>query len=181
MSNVAPPKNNVGRSLVRNASMGKHQAYKKSHVDYIHDLSLFYLPNCSLIQFVTSRNPTTACLQLLRMALPFISNAFLWGFLALVLWTLFSKLYKAYASPLRDVQGPWLARFTRLWYAMSSYSRKSHEIHVDLHKKYGPIIRIAPNDYSIDDLEASKIIYRSRDPLVKVCGRYFCSTESTPR
>lgn len=33
MSNVAPPKNKVGRSLVRNASMGKHQAYKKSHVD----------------------------------------------------------------------------------------------------------------------------------------------------
>ena len=103
------------------------------------------------------------------MALPFIFNAFMWIFLALVLWTLFSKLYQAYASPLRDVQGPWLARFTRLWYAMSAYSRKSHEIHVDLHKKYGPIVRIAPNEYSIDDLEASKIIYRSREPLVKVC------------
>lgn len=38
---------------------------------------------------------------------------------------------------------------------------------MDLHKKYGPVVRIAPNEYSIDDLEASKIIYRSRDPLVK--------------
>ena len=132
------------------------------------NLSLFYLPMFpDLVHNIPK--PTIACLQLLNMALPFISNAFMWVSLTLVLCSLFSKLYQAYASPLRDVQGPWLARFTRLWYAMSSYSRKSHEIHVDLHKKYGRIVRIAPNDYSIDDLEASKIIYRSREPLVKVC------------
>ena len=93
----------------------------------------------------------------------------LWFTLALVLCTLFRKLYEAYASPLRDVQGPWLARFTRLWYAWSAYSRQSHKIHTKLHQNYGSIVRIAPNEYSIDDFEASKIIYRSRDPLVKVC------------
>lgn len=89
--------------------------------------------------------------------------------LALVLYTLVSKIYQAYASPLRDVQGPWLARFTRFWYVRSAYSRQSHKIHMDLHHKYGSIVRIAPNEYSIDDFEASKIIYRSRDPLSKVC------------
>ena len=41
---------------------------------------------------------------------------------------------------------------------------------MDLHDKYGPIVRIAPNEYSIDDYEAAKVIYRTRDPLVKVCG-----------
>lgn len=101
------------------------------------------------------------------MSFPNVSNVALWFALALVLWALFSKLYQAYASPLRDVQGPWLARFTRFWYARSVYSRQGHKINLDLHKKYGPIVRIAPNEYSIDDLEASKIIYRSRDPLVK--------------
>lgn len=93
----------------------------------------------------------------------------LWFTVALVVCTLFSKLYQAYSSRLRDVQGPWLARFTRLWYAWSTYSRQSHKIHMNLHNKYGSIVRIAPNVYSIDDFEASKIIYRSRDPLVKVC------------
>ena len=99
-------------------------------------------------------------------------NAFslaLWFTLALVLCTLVSKFYQAYGSPLRDVQGPWLARFTRFWYVRSAYSRQSHKIHMDLHKKYGSIVRIAPNHYSIDDFEASKVIYRSRDPLNKVC------------
>ncbi len=102
------------------------------------------------------------------MSLPNIFNVAVWFALALLLWTLLSKLYRAYASPLKDVQGPWLARFTRLWYAKSAYSRQGHKINMDLHKKYGPIVRIAPNEYSIDDLEAAKIIYRSRDPLVKV-------------
>lgn len=103
------------------------------------------------------------------MSLPNVSDVALWFALALGLWIFLSKLYQAYASPLRDVQGPWLARFTRFWYARSTYSRQGHKINMDLHKKYGPIVRIAPNEYSIDDLEASKIIYRSRDPLVKVC------------
>lgn len=103
------------------------------------------------------------------MSPPDVLNVALWFALALVLWTVFSKLHQAYASPLRDVQGPWLARFTRFWYAKSTYSRQGHKFNMDLHQKYGPIVRIAPNEYSIDDLEASKIIYRARDPLVKVC------------
>ena len=113
------------------------------------------------------------------LALNAISVA-LWLILALLLWTLLRKLYQAYASPLRDVQGPWLARFTRLWYLRTTYSRQGHKIIMNLHDKYGPIVRIAPNEYGIDDFEASKIIYRSRDPLVKVCGAvlqgpYCCS------
>ena len=102
-----------------------------------------------------------------------------WFTLALVVCTLFSKIYQAYTSPLKDVQGPWLARFTRLWYARSTYSRQSHKIHMNLHHKYGSIVRIAPNEYSIDDLEASKIIYRSRDPLIKVC-QLLCVVRCAP-
>ena len=158
----------AGASYVTQAWV-KHQAYKRSHDDVQSQPPTLLIFQCSLIQLITSQKPTIASLQLPKMALPPVFDAILWVPLALLLWTLFSKLYQAYTSPLRDVKGPWLARFTRLWYAMSSYSRKSHEIHTDLHKKYGPIVRIAPNDYSIDDLEASKIIYRSRDPLVKVC------------
>ena len=32
----------------------------------------------------------------------------------------------------------------------------------------GPIVRISPNEYSIDDPEAARIIYRAKDELVKV-------------
>ena len=84
---------------------------------------------------------------------------------ALVLRT----LYKAYATPLRDIPGPLLlAKYTRFWLCKAINSRKYHEINVSIHRKYGPIVRISPNEYSIDDLEASKIIYRSHEQLVKV-------------
>lgn len=32
----------------------------------------------------------------------------------------------------------------------------------------GPIVRISPNEYSIDDPDAARIIYRTKDELVKV-------------
>lgn len=97
------------------------------------------------------------------IVLTFLS-CFCLAFLSLIIHSLF----KAYVTPLREVPGPWLARFTRIWLLKAINSRKYQDINIDLHRKYGPVVRIAPNEYSIDDLEASKIIYRSRDQLVKV-------------
>ena len=87
--------------------------------------------------------------------------------LALLLPIVYSLL-KAYNSPLRSVPGPWLARYTSIWLIKAIGSRDYHKINIRLHQKYGAVVRVAPNEYSIDDLEASKIIYRSRDQLVKV-------------
>lgn len=80
----------------------------------------------------------------------------------------FRTLYHAYVTPLRDIPGPLLAKFTRLWLLRAIYTRKYHEINSQLHQKYGPIVRLAPNEYSIDDPEAASIIYRSKDQLIKV-------------
>ncbi|KAH9207923.1 cytochrome P450 [Leptodontidium sp. 2 PMI_412] len=68
-----------------------------------------------------------------------IGGYFLLLFLGSVLRALF--------SPLLTVPGPFLARFTRMWYFLA------------VHRKYGPIVRIAPNYYSIDDPNAVKTIY----------------------
>ena len=80
----------------------------------------------------------------------------------------FRTVYRAYATPFQDVPGPLLARFTRLWLTKAIYSRKYHKINTEIHRKYGPIVRIAPNEYSIDDPDAAQAIYRSRDQLSKV-------------
>lgn len=83
-------------------------------------------------------------------------------------YTIFRTLYSAYATPLRDVPGPWLAKFTRLWLLQAIRSREYQKINLQLHQKYGPIVRLAPNEYSIDDPEAAQIIYRTKHQLVKV-------------
>jgi hypothetical protein len=71
-------------------------------------------------------------------------------------------------DPLRDVPGPFLARFTRLWYFWEVYKGTYELTDVKLHKKYGAIVRIAPNEYSIDDVEAAKAIYGHGNAFIKV-------------
>ena len=79
----------------------------------------------------------------------------------------FRTIHRAYFTTLSDIPGPWLAKFTRFWLAKAIYSRNYHKINAELHEKWGPVVRIAPNEYSIDDADAAQIIYRSRDQLDK--------------
>ena len=47
------------------------------------------------------------------------------------------KVYRAISSPLRKVPGPFLARFSRLWYFRHVYNGDYHMTDVELHRKYG--------------------------------------------
>ncbi|KAF2964007.1 hypothetical protein GQX73_g9563 [Xylaria multiplex] len=72
-----------------------------------------------------------------------------------LVWGIISALF----SPLRSIPGPFLSRFTDIWY-LSRLVRFNFQIeHVELHRKYGPIVRLAPNRYSFADPEALKPIY----------------------
>ncbi|KAH7018788.1 cytochrome P450 [Ilyonectria destructans] len=77
------------------------------------------------------------------------------------------RLYRALTTPLRGIQGPWLARFSRLWLFREAYNGTFMHTNSKLHEKYGPIVRIAPNEYSIDDPSAVQIIYGSRGRFKK--------------
>jgi cytochrome P450 len=65
--------------------------------------------------------------------------------------------YKTLTSPLRKIPGPFLARFTRLWYLRRLQLGRFHEDNITLHRKYGPIVRIAPKLYSISTPD--KVVY----------------------
>lgn len=49
-------------------------------------------------------------------------------------------IYQAYFTTLRDIPGPWQARFTRLWLLNAISSRSFHTINLDLHRKYGTLV-----------------------------------------
>jgi hypothetical protein len=87
----------------------------------------------------------------------------------------------AVIDPLRDIPGPFLARFTRLWYFFEVYKGSFEISNVALHKTYGSIVRIAPNEYSIDDVEAAKSIYGHGNAFVKVCTCTFQCVSVTDR
>ncbi|KAH8596048.1 cytochrome protein [Bisporella sp. PMI_857] len=76
-----------------------------------------------------------------------------------VVWCIYGVIYNLFLSPLRTVPGPFLARFTRLWEANTVRTGNSHKDYVELHKKYGPIVRVAPNRYSFQRPEDMAKIY----------------------
>ncbi|CAK7239412.1 MAG: hypothetical protein STHCBS139747_000842 [Sporothrix thermara] len=67
-------------------------------------------------------------------------------------------LYRRYASPLRRFPGPWLASVSRLWKVVSTASTNTHWQHIALHRKYGRVVRIAPNEVSIASPEAARLV-----------------------
>lgn len=77
-------------------------------------------------------------------------------------------IVSAVLDPLRDLPGPFFARFTRLWYFFEVCKGSFEISNLALHKKYGPIVRIAPNEYSIDNVKAAKSIYGHGNAFVKV-------------
>ncbi|CZR69977.1 related to cytochrome P450 CYP3/CYP5/CYP6/CYP9 subfamilies [Phialocephala subalpina] len=70
-------------------------------------------------------------------------------------------------SPLRDVKGPTLARYTRLWELYKNWQGHLEHVTVALHKQYGPIVRLAPNRYSIGDPAAIRTIYGAGSKFYK--------------
>ena len=68
-------------------------------------------------------------------------------------------LYTILTSPLRNVPGPFVARFTKLWYLAHVRRGRFEQENIALHRRYGPIVRIAPDHYSLDHPDAVRAVY----------------------
>lgn len=55
----------------------------------------------------------------------------------IALWYIIPALYLTFFSPLKNVPGPLLTRFTRLWELWQVYQGNSQAAFVKLHEKYG--------------------------------------------
>ncbi|KAH7199160.1 pisatin demethylase [Fusarium oxysporum] len=86
---------------------------------------------------------------------------------AFVAYNLLWLIYTSFFSSLRKIPGPFLARISRVWEMRKAATGNIHEIIMDLHKCHGPIVRIGPNRYDFDTMEAAKIIYRIGNTLPK--------------
>ncbi|KAE8421602.1 cytochrome P450 [Aspergillus pseudocaelatus] len=78
---------------------------------------------------------------------------------SLVIFWVVPFLYNLFFSPLRNVPGPFWARFTILWEFRQLVKGRSHEEYIRLHKKYGPVVRVSPKRYSVIDPQDVKKIY----------------------
>lgn len=82
---------------------------------------------------------------------------------------------------LRNVPGPWPAKFTSLWRVMFVYDGEAHEKYRKLHTTYGPIVRTAPNVVDISDPSAISAIYGINSKYLKVRGHSSTSFADQPK
>ncbi|KAJ4386000.1 Cytochrome P450 monooxygenase aba1 [Gnomoniopsis smithogilvyi] len=63
---------------------------------------------------------------------------------------------------LRHIPGPFIAKFSYFWLGKTTHSGKQYYVHRELHKKYGPLVRIAPNYVITDEPHIIKSISSAR-------------------
>jgi hypothetical protein len=70
-------------------------------------------------------------------------------------------VYRAFMGPLARIPGPTYSLFTDLWLMTKEFTSQRREYVHELHKHYGPVVRLGPNEVSFTSLEAVKEIYSS--------------------
>ena len=75
--------------------------------------------------------------------------------------------YQRLLHPLAKYPGPFLAAFTDFHKFYLFWSLRIDQKILSLHQKYGPIVRIAPNELSFWNAEAVAPIYKSGKVMVK--------------
>lgn len=82
-----------------------------------------------------------------------------WAGASFLAFLVFRALYSVFLHPLRNVPGPGLAKITELWRTNRYFRGYWHRDILDLHRQYGPVVRISPNEVSIVSPELAKTIY----------------------
>ena len=83
----------------------------------------------------------------------------LFFFLGVICLAILRILQNAYRKGIRDVPGPWVAKFSILYRLTLIIRGKAPEEYGKLHDKYGQIVRVGPNQVSINDPTAILQIY----------------------
>jgi len=76
-------------------------------------------------------------------------------------------VYPFFMCPTRHVPGPYISKVTMLLHAYHYYYNTSNQYIHNLHEKYGPVVRIAPELVSFNDTEAITDMYGVHSTLLK--------------
>ena len=145
------------------------------------------------------------CVQIM-LAYINLSSALQYSSLAAPLFAVFSVLWWSFRSylRLRHVPGPFIAAWTNLPRLSWVLSNRAHDIHIQLHRQYGKMVRFGPNMVSISDpaeistiygfnpifQKVSELLIRSKsrqvlpngpDTISRTFTMYYCSTPKESR
>ncbi|KAH7396370.1 cytochrome P450 [Pyrenochaeta sp. MPI-SDFR-AT-0127] len=84
-------------------------------------------------------------------------------------------LYNREVTRLRRIPGPFLASISQIWIVLQQRGRQRPLIDLALHRKYGSIVRIAPNEVLVSSPQSKKIIYGAASKFTK--GDWYSATD----
>jgi hypothetical protein len=85
----------------------------------------------------------------------------------LALFTIY-LLRNKYGAGLNHIPGPSLAGWTKLWRLNDVRKGQAHMTAIKLHKKYGKLVRTAPNVVDVSDASMIPVIYNIKGDFAKV-------------
>lgn len=88
-------------------------------------------------------------------------------FAAVVITLISTILYKIYLNPLAHIPGPLIARLTSIWLYSLSYRGIEASTVDNLHRRFGPVVQIAPNEVDIADGATLHLVYVKDGGLLK--------------
>jgi hypothetical protein len=77
-------------------------------------------------------------------------------------------LNNKFGTGLNHVPGPFWASFTDLYRLHKVLGRRAEQWHIQLHRRYGPFVRIGPRTVICSDNQATKKIYALNSGYIKV-------------
>lgn len=97
-----------------------------------------------------------------------------------VLSLLVVAIYRLYLHPLSRIPGPRLAAVTSCWYAYQVRNGRMLQLGKTLHKQYGPVVRVSPNEVWFNTMDAFRVIYSTArsHSLVHSCSILWIYTSS---
>ena len=110
---------------------------------------------------------------IIKQALVTITMLSFLGSFTIALFSLFAflvlrTLYTAFRAGIRQIPGPWLAKFT-IFYRISMVTKgKGVQEYRQLHEEFGDVVRVGPNHVSVNDPHAIQQIYGISSKFRKV-------------
>lgn len=76
-------------------------------------------------------------------------------------------IYRRFLSPIKDIPGPFWASITRFWHVKIIIDGNQNVRLRDAHEKYGPFVRMAPNEVSVTHPDGVKRLLLQALPKVR--------------
>ncbi|BCR94858.1 cytochrome P450 [Aspergillus luchuensis] len=132
---------------------GEHHLYPIRYLYTYGGLSILVAATIQYAQNISFTRASTASLSL-------ISTHLLGLYCSLI-------IYRTFLHPLGQFPGPLGARLSGFWLPAKLLHQPLYQVLEELHKKYGPFVRIGPSDLSIIHPDAVNIIYGFKSSCTK--------------